>query len=256
MYTECRRFKEYWHLYQRSDSTSVMIAKVLPHGVSATPVQFAVALILLLGALCCAQALAQSLSPGSYSWYVPEHERYGRTAFYAKPGFNNATVRVTRTQRFRLIGARKGWALIEFDVAGKAYVHLRILRNLLYDPAASDPWYEFKRASVFAEEPAKIEARLTRRTSAPAPVVDSKLPAWKRYKENWGLKSGRSTLPSGVGETDPDATEQPTSRPLPGTTAAKKRNKYPLLPPIGSDPQTDETTLERNARDPDAAASR
>jgi len=233
----------------------VITANVLMRGVSATRAQFAVVLILLLGALCSAQATAQSLSPGSYSWYVPEHERYGLTEFYAKPGFNNARVRVARTQRFRLIGARKGWALIEFDVAGKAYVHLRILKNLLYDPAASDPWHEFKRASVFEEEPAKIEARLTGRTSTPAPVVDSKIPAWKRYKENWGLKSGRSAQNSGVVDSDSDATQQSTSRPLPESTTAKRRNKYPLLPPLGSDPQKAESNLEPNARDPDAAAS-
>jgi hypothetical protein len=216
----------------------------------------AIALILLLASFPNLEALAQSLTRGSYYWYVPEHERYGRTSFYSQPSFRSSTVRITRTQRFMYGPGRKGWVLLEFDTAGKAYIHLRILRSILHDPAASDPWYEFKRASVFAEAPAKIEARLKGPAIAPAPVVDSKIPAWKRYKENWGLKSGRSTLPSGVGETDPDATQQPTSRPLPGTTAAKKRNKYPLLPPIGSDPQKDETTLEPNARDPDAAASR
>ena len=222
---------------------------------SATRVQFAVALILFLGALCSAQAIAQGLTPGSYHWYVPEHEKYGRTAFYASPAFNSAMVRVTRTQGFKLLGARKGWALIEFDVAGKAYVHLRILGNLAYDPAASDPWYEFKRASVFPEEPAKIEARLKGPGAATPSTVDSKIPAWKRYKDGWVLKPGNPAQASGAEEPKPDAT-QPSSRPLPGSAAARARSKHPLLTPIGSEAQQDEPTQESTASDPDAAASR
>jgi len=217
--------------------------------------RLAIALILLVGAFSHPGALAQGLTRGSYYWYVPEHERYGRTSFYSQPSFRGGTVRITRTQRFMYGPGRRGWVLLEFDVAGKAYIHLRVLRTLIHDPAASDPWYEFKRASVFAEEPAKIEARLKGPAIAPAPVVDSKLPAWKRYKDSWGLKSGRSVGATGVDETDSDATRQPTSRPLPGSSATKARNRYPLLPPIGFEPQQDQPRPESTARDPDAATS-
>ena len=199
--------------------------------------------------------MAQSLDLGSYHWYLPDHERYGRTAFYTRPGFSSPTVRVTQSQRFKLVATRRGWARIEFDVAGKAYIHLRILRNMMYDPAALDGWHEFRRASVFDEEPAKIEARLKGDTSTPAPAVDSKVPIWKRYKDSWGLKSGHSGPINGIDETNTDATQQPTSRPLPGTTAAKRRNKYPLLTPLTTDPQTEEPSLEPNVRDPNAAPS-
>jgi len=116
---------------------------------------------------------AQSVTPGAYYWYAPEHEQYGRTAFYSIPSFSSGTVRVTRTQRFKVLGAQKGWVALQFDVAGKAYVHLRILRIAMYNPEASDPFYEFKRASVFSEEPAKVEASI----KAPAaPTATPRIP--------------------------------------------------------------------------------
>ena len=190
----------------------------------------------LLIALAPPPAAAQGFSPGSYYWYVPEHEIYGRTQFFSQPTFQSGIVRVTRTQRFKLITGSRGWAFIEFDVAGKAYIHLRVLRNMAYDPTASDPWHEFKRASVFAEEPAKIEARLRPPPVTTSPnVVDSKTPSWKRYKDAWGLKPGRPGPPPAVDEPATDSTRT-TARPVAGTGAGKSRNKYPLLPPIGSEP--------------------
>jgi hypothetical protein len=186
---------------------------------------------------------AQSVTPGAYYWYVPEHEKYGRTAFYSIPSFSSGMVRVTRTQRFKVLGAQKGWVALEFDVAGKAYVHLRILRNQMYDPLATDPWYEFTRASVFSEEPAKVEARVKAPAAPTATVTDSKTPAWKRYKEGWNLKPTRTqqvTPETGDGV----ASTTPTTSPAP---EKKSRNKYPLLPPIGSEPPP------AGATDPEAA---
>ena len=183
-------------------------------------------------------APAQTLTQGGYHWYVPEHEIYGRTTFYSQPTFQSAMVRVIRTQRFRLVGSAKGWAQIQFDVAGKAYVHLRILRNMAYDPGASDPLHEFQRASVFAEEPAKFEARLKAPAATTAPssgVGDPKTPIWKRYKDGWALKPGRPA-PAGGPDDAAAETAQSTTRPPAGTAAAKSRNKYSLLPPIGSEP--------------------
>lgn len=217
--------------------------------------RFAAVLIFVFSGLCALPATAQQLKPGDHFWYVPEHEQYGRTRFYAQPAFDTAMVRVTRTQRFKLVGARKGWALIEFDVAGKAYVHLRLLSNLTYNPSADDPWHEFKRASVFAEDPKKIEARLKGPVAPTPSIVDSKTPAWKSYKDGWGIKPGRSSQPTSTEEATPESTQTP-SRPLPGSAAAKARSRYPLLTPIGSDPQQEPASPDRAETDPNAVAPR
>lgn len=199
----------------------------------------AVVLVAVLSGLGFASAGAQGLVPGASHWYAPDHEKYGRTTFYSQPSFRGGMVRITRTQQFRLNGATNGWAELEFDYAGKAYVHLRILRTLVYDPAASDPWYEFQRASVFREDPRTIEARLKGPQSAPKPAsADPKTPAWKRYKDAWGLKTTRPASAVTSDETPADPSH-PASRPVPGTPGAKPRSQYPLLSPIGSDPAQD-----------------
>src|SRR5262245_6906635 len=194
----------------------------------------------LLTALVAAPALSQGLAPGSYHWYVPEHETHGRTSFYSQQSFQSSLVRVIRTQRFKVVAGGYGWILLEFDVAGKAYIHVRVLRNLMYDPSASDPWYEFRRASVFSEEPAKLEARLKAPpTATPAPsAVDSKTPAWKRYKDGWGLRPSRPG-PAGSSEEASAETAQSPARPYTINPSGKPRSKYPLLPPIGSEPPQD-----------------
>ena len=200
-------------------------------------------------------ALAQGIQVGNYLWYAPEHEIYGRTEFYTLQDMKSAKVRVIRTQRFKILAARYNWALLEFDVAGKAYIPVRMLRYALYDPTASDPWHEFKRASVFSEEPAKIEARLKAPPEPTPATVDSKTPAWKRYKEAWGLKPTRPTPAAGAEGAPAEGTET-TQRPVAGTSAAKPRNKHPLLPPIGSEPRREPTEPETPERDAEAAPSR
>lgn len=181
-----------------------------------------------------AAGFTQSLIQGNYYWYAPEHEKYAPTVFYGEPRFDSRQVRVKSTQRFKLLAGSKGWFVIQFDVAGKAYIHQRLLRNMMYSPADGDPWGEFQRASVFDEEPSKIQARLqSARTNPQSAETDHKVPSWKRYKENWGLKSGRTTsLPSATGETTADA----ASTPVPSRPQDKKpKSKHPLLPPIGSE---------------------
>ena len=212
-----------------------------------------IAFVFLLLTGAAGAVLANPLAPGSYLWYVPEHETYGRTEFYSQASFQSSMVYVTRTQRFRLARASKGWAQIEFDVTGKAYVHLRVLRTLLYDPGASDLWYEFQRASVFVEDPAKIEARLKTPavTKIPPPTpsaADSKTPAWKRYKDSWGLKPGR---PAAVVTTDEATAEgtQSVARPVAGSSQGKPRSKHPLLPPIGSEPPQETVPPDKSERD-------
>ena len=204
------------------------------------PLAAALVMFLLLGALGPEAAFGQGRVVGAYYWYVPEHERYGRTEFYSEPSFKSSTVRIIRTQRFRLQGApRKGWALLEFDVAGKTYLHVRLLDTLIYNPTTTDPWTEFRRASVFPEDPEKIEARLkapaTPTSATPTPsATDSKIPSWRRYKDSWGIKAGR---PAPVVSEDPgsDSTHRP-SRPTLNNPVSKPRSKYPLLPPLGSEP--------------------
>ena len=156
-------------------------------------------------------------------WYAPEHEKYSRTEFFSEPSFRSSQVRITRTQRFRYLGGQRGWAQLEFDGGRRAFIHLRILRTLMHDPDAIDPWYEFQRASVFAEEPDKIEARL-KPARPEAPTAESKLPVWKRYKEGWSINRDKGR--SGYGDSGA------TSR----SAEKKARNPYPLLPPIGSQP--------------------
>ena len=176
---------------------------------------------------------AQELIRGNYYWYVPEHETYSKTQFFSQPRFDVAQVRITRTQRFRLVAGSRGWFMLEFDIAGKAFIHTRLLRNIVYDPTATDTWYEFKRASVFAEEPSKIEARLKAApVAASTPqTVDSKVPTWKRYKESWNIRGSRTPTTAATEATEPGV-------PATGSRAPEKkpRSKYPLLPPIGSEP--------------------
>ena len=189
------------------------------------------------------QASAQNLIRGEYYWYAPEHESFSRTQFWAQPRFDTAQVRITRTQRFRLVSGSKGWFMLEFDVAGKAYIHMRVLRNLVFDPAASDPWYEFKRASVFAEEPTRIEARMKSAATAQTPQkAESTTPAWKRYKDGWNVKPSRTSAPTAADSTD--STAAPVS---PRPAEKKPRNKYPLLSPIGSDPAADQAKKDEDA---------
>jgi hypothetical protein len=183
------------------------------------------ALLAALLALGMSLAHGQTLTQGSYYWYVPEHETFSKSQFYSQPRFDTAQVRITRTQRFRLLTGGKGWFMLEFDVAGKAFIHMRLLRSLVYDPAAADLWQEFKRASVFAEEPAKIEARLKAASmSAVTQQPEQRnVPAWKRYRESWNLK-GSSRVPAPAtetGELGDAATPSPPRAP-----EKKARSKY------------------------------
>jgi hypothetical protein len=144
--------------------------------------------------------------------------------------------------------------MIEFDIAGKAYVHLRVLSTIYYDPAASDLWYEFKRASMFPEEPEKIEARL-KAVATPAPVVtDSKTPAWKRYKDSWGIKPGRPA-PAAPEDGTSDPAQHP-SRPVTTSPTTKPRSKYPLLTPLGSEQPQESEPGDASRQDAEAPASR
>jgi hypothetical protein len=171
-------------------------------------------------------ATATELVREGYYWYVPEHEQYSRTEFFDQPDFRSGVVRIARTQRFQFVSGHRGWALLQFDSGQQAFIHLRVLRVLLWNPAASDPWYEYKRASVFPEEPEKIEARLKSPRAEPK-TADSKVPVWKRYKDGWSVNKGRT--PSSTIDSDTEGASAPAPE--------KKRNKYPLLPPIGSQPQ-------------------
>lgn len=191
-------------------------------------------LLALAWLVAASSAGAQGLIKDNYYWYAPEHEKYTPTVFYGEPRFDTRQVQIKATQRFRLLDGRKGWFLLEFDIAGKVFIHQRLLRSLVYDPATADPWAEFTRASVFEEDPKKIQARLQAVRSNPQAggPNDTKVPSWKRYKESWGLKTGRaSTLPA-TGENSEGAAQEPA----PVKSYEKKaRNKYPLLPPIGAE---------------------
>ncbi len=182
-------------------------------------------LCLVAGALLLIPAPAGSAEmPRGEYWYAPEHEKYSRTEFFSQPSFRSAQVRITSTRRFRYLGGQRDWAQLEFDGGTRAFIHLRILRLLLYDPDAIDPWYEFQRASVFPEDPEKIEARLKpARTETPS--AESKLPVWKRYKEGWSINRDKGR--SGAGDHGSTAGRPPEK---------KGRNPYSMLPPIGSQP--------------------
>ncbi len=181
----------------------------------------AVALLLAWAACWTHTAIAAQLEPGGYYWYAPEHEKYLRTEFYSAPDFRSAPVKISRTQRFRYVAGSRGWALLEFDSGVHAYIHLRILRTLQWVPTADDPWYEFQRASVFPEEPERIEARLKPGRPEPA-QVDTRIPIWKRYKDSWDLDHTRARGENETRGIDPDK---------------KTQSRYPLLPPILPPPQ-------------------
>ena len=214
--------------------------------------QFAALLMfLLLGTLNPVVVHAQVLIPGNYYWYVPEHERFSGTVLYSKPQFDTGTVRILSTQRFRFTSTRRGWALLEFDIAGKAFIHLRVLNTMMYDSAASDLSYEFQRASVFPEEPEKIEARLKGQAVKPTPAItESKTPAWKRYKDSWGIKPGRPA---------PVASEEGTSatlpaRPVTTSPTSKTRSKYPLLTPLGSEQPQEPAPTDASGQDAETSS--
>lgn len=176
---------------------------------------------------------ATQLIRDAYYWYAPEHEKYIRTEFYREPDFRSPEVKITGTQRFRFDSGRRGWALLQFDGGVQAYIHLRVLRTLLWDPTADDPWYEFRRASVFPEDPERIEARLKPGQPEP-PQADSRTPVWKRYKESWDLDH---TRPGGKDEAQGSS--------VPGKRAERR---YPLLPPLGSNPDADPADRPGSAR--------
>jgi hypothetical protein len=184
------------------------------------------ALLCAIAAVLAPLAHASELSPGSYFWYVPEHEQHAKTEFYTQPTFDSAVIKFARTQRFKLVGARRGWAHLDFDNGTQAYVHVRLLHPLVYEEGTVDPWAEFKRASVFSEPPEKIAARL----KTPSPEVTTagpRTPVWKRYKDGWSINQGRS---------QPGATERDA---LPGSArpAEKKgRTRYSPLPPVEPEP--------------------
>jgi hypothetical protein len=216
------------------ETFNTVMQSSLPHWFRMPARIFFGSLAALVWLLMVSGASAQGLIKDNYYWYVPEHEKYSPTVFYGEARFDTRQIRIKSTQRFRLIDGRKGWFLLEFDIAGKVFIHQRLLRSLVYDPAAADPWAEFTRASVFDEEPKKIQARLQAIRSNPQAGVasDTKVPSWKRYKDSWGLKTGRaSTLPA-TGESSETAIQEPA--PV-KSYERKARNKYPLLPPIGSE---------------------
>jgi hypothetical protein len=194
-------------------------------------------LALLAAAFVPAPARGEpELVPAAYYWYVPEHEKQMRTEFFSMPSFRSQQVKVVQTRRFRFVGAQRNWAQLEFDGSTRAFIHLRILRMLLYDATAIDPWYEFQRASVFPEEPDKIEARLKPKEPEP-PAADSRVPVWKRYKDSWSINRDKAR----PGSSEPyGAASRPEKKP---------RSNYPLLPPIGSQPG------EGEAKEPPAADS-
>jgi hypothetical protein len=186
------------------------------------PLAVGMLLLVCLPLMAPPAAAHQFLRDTDY-WYVPEHEKYIRSEFFAQPSFKSAQVRITRTSTFRYLRGHGSWAALEFNGGIKAYIPFRLLRLAMYDPAAADAWYEFKRASIFTEDPGRIEARL----KAPAEEVrttDSKTPIWKRYKERWGTSQGRAGTP----KADGDASTEPRT-----ATEKKARNPYPLLDPIG-----------------------
>jgi hypothetical protein len=175
------------------------------------------AILVLALALACAlpgaPLLGAQFERDRYYWYLPEHEKYGRSEFYAEPKFNSLQVQIGNKQRFRLLEVHRGWATLEFEGGTRAYMHMRILNGLLRDPGATDSWHEFQRASVFDQDPDKLEKELRAAAGEPA-ATRSRQPAWKRPKEGWGQQSASS----------PDESDPPAG--------VSRRNKYPLLPPI------------------------
>lgn len=186
-------------------------------------------LAFLAATLCLQAAHAVEMPPGHHYWYVPEHENYVKTEFFTKPSFRSAAIKFQHTERFTYVSGQRGWARLQFDNGTEAYIHLRILRSLLYDPAAHDPWSEFQRASVFAEPPKEIEARLKPPPEEPK-AASSKLPVWKRYKESWSINRGRShsDTADGDGLASPARPQEKKSR--------SKLLLPPLEPPAESSP--------------------
>lgn len=195
-----------------------------------------------IGIAAIPDAHAASLQEGNFYWYVLEHEKYSRTQFYSAPSFESPTVGITRSQRFVLLRLRRGWALLEFDSGIKAYAHIRLLRYALYDPSASDPWYEFQRASVFAEDPARIADRLQTPESQRKAIDSAKTPVWKRYKDGWSINKGRAPVATDSGEGYGGMSEP----------AEKKARRKSLLEPKPVNPEPRDSTAD----EPRAAPSR
>lgn len=199
--------------------------------------------LLMLLAATGGPAVAQrgpELEPGRTYWYKPEHEQYGRTAFYSASSFGSPQVALPgRTQTFRLAGASRGWAMLEFANGQKAFVHVRILQSILHNPGAADPHGEYRRASVFSEDPGKLEAALRER-NAPVGTAGKTAP-WRRYKENWTGTTVRKPAAE-----SPEAVAGTSGTPVPGVD---KRNRSTLESAQRSTGETSKSPATKPAAD-------
>jgi len=196
------------------------------------------ALLMLLAVMlgvAPAPATAQlGITPGRTYWYKPDHDQFGRTSFYSANSFDSPQVAVpNRTQTMLVLNASRGWVQVEFSNGQKGFIHVRVLQSILHVPGATDPHYEFKRASLFHEDPAKIEAALRDR-STPA-GTPGKTPAWRRYKDNWTGTAGRKPAPESAGESG-NVPEKPEKSSIPGVD---RRNRPTLTSP-GANPSPPE----------------
>lgn len=172
-------------------------------------------LCVLLCVLLSDAAHAQSDDPvasGDIVWYVPAHEIPDRTVFHSGPSFGSLPVSVpNRTQPFKVINVTQGWVQFELSAGNRAYLHARVLRSLLFDPAAANPRAEFDRASIFREAPDRVMAGLSAPssggTSAPSTTSRGSRPLWTPKK------FGRPVLPP---RDDADGAGAPGGSTIPG----------------------------------------
>jgi len=189
---------------------------------------------LLLWVLLSAAVHAQSddpVAPGDIVWYVPAHEIPDRTVFHSGPSFGSLPVSIpNRTQPVKVINVTQGWVQFEMSAGNRAYLHARVVRSLLFDPAAANPRAEFDRASIFREAPERVMAGLSVPSSggasAPSTTSRGSRPLWTpkkfgrpvlppREETEGGGTSGGSAIP-GVGRGSRSIIGQPTD-PVPGT---------------------------------------
>ena len=170
-----------------------------------------------------APALAQASGPldGKTFWYQPEHDPYKTVEFFLEPRFEAPKVTVERKVDFVVLAGHRGWLQVKLGGprAQVVYTNVRLFGNAMYKPAETDYGdAEFKRASIFDQDPDELRKRFVRTDPSEKGVGTTKVPAWKKYRENWSTLKSEPAKKRYVRPL-PQESEAPVATPAPRPAA-------------------------------------
>jgi hypothetical protein len=148
----------------------------------------AVAAICMVVSAAAALAQGAGALDGKTFWYLPEHDPYRTVEFFLEPRFEAPKVTVERKVDFVVLAGQRGWLQVKLGGprAQVVFTNVRLFGNAMYKPAETDYGDgEFKRASIFDQDPDEIRKRFVRTDPADKGPGTAKGPAWKKYRENW-----------------------------------------------------------------------